>query len=77
MTPEHEVERNGMREPDVSVNICTYNRCGMLSEALESVLSQEIRDGGRYEVIVVDNNSTDETRQVVESFADRGYENIR
>ena len=66
-----------MHELDVSVNICTYNRCGMLSEALESVLAQEIHDGGRYEVIVVDNNSTDETRQVVESFVARGHENLR
>ena len=66
-----------MREPDVSVNICTYNRCGILSEALEGVLSQQIRDGKRYEVIVVDNNSTDETRQVVESFVARGHENLR
>ena len=66
-----------LREPDVSVNICTYNRCGMLSEALESVLAQQIHDGGRYEVIVVDNNSTDETRQVVESFVARGHENLR
>jgi glycosyltransferase involved in cell wall biosynthesis len=66
-----------MRESDVSVNICTYNRCGMLSEALESVLSQQIYDSGRYEVIVVDNNSTDETREVVESFIARGHENLR
>ncbi len=66
-----------VHELDVSVNICTYNRCGMLSEALESVLSQQLHDGGRYEVIVVDNNSTDETRQVVESFVARGHENLR
>ena len=66
-----------MHELDVSVNICTYNRCGILSEALEGVLSQQIPDGRRYEVIVVDNNSTDETRQVVESFAARGHENLR
>ena len=60
-----------------SVNICTYNRCRMLREALESVLSQRVHDGGRYEVIVVDNNSTDETRQVVESFIARGHANLR
>jgi glycosyltransferase involved in cell wall biosynthesis len=66
-----------VHELDVSVNICTYNRCGILGEALEGVLSQQIPDGRRYEVIVVDNNSTDETRQVVESFVARGYENLR
>ena len=62
---------------DVSVNICTYNRCSMLGMALESVLSQQMQEGLRYEVIVVDNNSTDETRQLVESVIARGHENLR
>ena len=50
--------------PDISVVICTYNRCDVLPRALESILRQ---DAGsvRYEVIVVDNNSTDRTREVV------------
>jgi glucosyl-dolichyl phosphate glucuronosyltransferase len=61
---------------DVSVNICTYNRQHLLQTALESVLSQQA-DGLRYEVIVVDNNSTDDTRQVIESFIARGATNLR
>lgn len=61
---------------DVSVSICTYNRCSALSAALESVLCQHI-NGIRYEVIVVDNNSTDETRPVVEGFILRGHTNLR
>jgi len=52
---------------DLSVVIPTYNRAAILPRALESLLSQDL-DPGRYEIIVVDNNSTDETRQVVESF---------
>lgn len=60
---------------DVSVIISTYNRCHLLPSALESVLAQE--GGVRYEVIVVDNNSTDETRKVVESFIERGTANLR
>jgi glycosyltransferase involved in cell wall biosynthesis len=60
---------------DVSVSICTYNRCNALRDALESVLSQQ-SDGIRYEVIVVDNNSTDETRAVVEGFL-REHTNLR
>jgi hypothetical protein len=27
---------------DVSVNICTYNRCGLLGEALEGILCQAL-----------------------------------
>jgi glycosyltransferase involved in cell wall biosynthesis len=48
---------------DVTVVICTYNRCKDLPFALDSVLVQ--RDAPPYEVIVVDNNSTDATAAVV------------
>lgn len=61
---------------DVSVCICTYNRCETLRSALESVLGQEA-DGVRFEVIVVDNNSTDDTKQVVQSFVRRGHLNLQ
>lgn len=61
---------------DVSVIIATYNRSDMLAGALESVLAQEAC-GLRYEVIVVDNNSPDNTREVVESFIARGAANLR
>lgn len=61
---------------DVSVTICTYNRCHTLRDALECVLSQQ-SDGIRYEVIVVDNNSTDGTKPVVEGFILRGHTNLR
>ena len=62
---------------DVTVTICTYSRCAQLRDALESVLSQELPDGVRYEVIVVDNNSTDATRQVVDSFIANDHDNVR
>lgn len=52
---------------DVSVVIGTYNRCELLVGALESLINQEPK-GVRFEILVVDNNSTDNTRGVVESF---------
>lgn len=61
---------------DVSVVITTYNRCQALAGALTAVLGQE-GGGARYEVIVVDNNSTDQTRQVVDRFIDEGHTNLR
>ena len=61
---------------DVSVSICTYNRCRLLLDSLDSVLSQQA-DGVRYEVVVVDNNSTDDTKPVVDSFIARGCSNLR
>jgi GT2 family glycosyltransferase len=69
-------ERHRDHQFDVSVIICSYNRCDVLPNALESILKQETGDV-RYEVIVVDNNSTDQTRQVVESFIERGQGNMR
>ncbi len=54
--------------PKVSVIIPTYNSARFLPEALESVFSQNYAD---YEVIVVDDGSTDETTAVLESNADR------
>ncbi|MBC2709798.1 MAG: glycosyltransferase family 2 protein [Desulfosarcina sp.] len=51
----------------ISVIICTYNRANILSETLESWLSIQ-NAGPDVELIIVDNNSTDRTLQVVESF---------
>jgi glycosyltransferase involved in cell wall biosynthesis len=60
---------------DVSIVISTYNRCELLPKALESLLAQAPGDVS-YEVIIVDNNSTDETRQVVESLSSK-HRNLR
>ena len=55
---------------DVSVVICTYNRCSLLVRALESLQDQEPADLS-YEVLVVDNNSADETRDVTLRFVEK------
>lgn len=52
----------------ISVILCTYNRCTSLAEALESVAASHLPEEDEWEVIVVDNNSKDQTRDVVESF---------
>jgi len=54
--------------PPVSVVIATYNRAHFLPETIESVLGQRFRD---FELIVVDDGSTDDTRQVIESYGSR------
>lgn len=51
--------------PAVSVVLCTYNRSQLLANALDALLRQ-VNDTPPYEVIVVDNNSVDATRAVVE-----------
>jgi glucosyl-dolichyl phosphate glucuronosyltransferase len=50
-----------------SIVIATYNRAADLRETLRSLAG--LRPDGAWEVIVVDNNSTDATREVVESAA--------
>jgi len=54
--------------PTVSVVIPTYNRAEFLAQAIDSVLSQTCQD---FEVIVVDDGSTDDTAQVVSAYGDR------
>lgn len=53
--------------PDISIVICTYNRALYLPQALESLYHQTINKH-QYEVIVVNNNSTDETESVCKAF---------
>jgi glycosyltransferase involved in cell wall biosynthesis len=53
---------------DISVVIPTFNRSALLRQALQSLLGQDAA-GCRVEIIVVDNNSTDDTRDVVASLA--------
>ena len=51
-----------------SVIIPTYNRANTIGEALESVLAQYRQE---FEIIVVDDGSTDETPKVLQSYSDR------
>lgn len=53
---------------NITVILCTYNRCASLSRALESVASSELPSSVEWEVLVVDNNSKDQTRTVVEDY---------
>lgn len=58
-------ESRASAQPDVSVIICTFNRCELLQRTLELLGIQKLPPGKRFEIIVVDNNSTDATPQVV------------
>ncbi len=52
--------------PDMTVIIATRNRAGNLRQTLETLAGQETNGAFTYEILVIDNGSTDETRQVVE-----------
>jgi glycosyltransferase involved in cell wall biosynthesis len=53
--------------PRVSVIVPTFNRAQFIADAIESVLSQSYRD---FELIVVDDGSTDRTGEIVSSIHD-------
>jgi glycosyltransferase involved in cell wall biosynthesis len=56
-----------MGNPKVTVCLPTFNKVGYLPTAIESVLAQEFRD---YELLIVDDASTDGTGEVVRGFKD-------
>jgi glycosyltransferase involved in cell wall biosynthesis len=56
---------------NVSVILCSYNRCRDLAKALDSVAASKLPAAIEWEVVVVDNNSSDQTREVVKEFCDR------
>lgn len=61
-------ENNGIASvPEISVIVCTYNRSDMIVECLQSLANQDL-PGYLFEVIVVDNASSDQTVSVVQTF---------
>lgn len=55
----------------ITIVLCTYNRCQILGKALESLAASQVPSSVEWEGLVVDNNSQDRTREVVEDFCSR------
>ena len=53
----------------ISVAICTWNRCQLLRDALQHMARLSIPVGVEWELLIVNNNSTDATDEVARSFA--------
>ena len=60
--------------PIFSIIIPTYNRGHLIGKTIESVIGQEFKD---FEILVVDDGSTDNTEQVVLAFGDRRIQYLR
>lgn len=72
--PESSMEINRMPPPLISVILPVYNGAAYLREALESLRRQTFRD---FEVIIIDDCSTDESPNIAESFDDPRFHLIR
>ena len=57
-----------MTDPFFTVIMPTYNRAKYIKKALNSVLNQTFKS---WEIIIVDNNSTDKTEEIVTNFKDK------
>ena len=56
---------------DITVIVCTYNRCDDLAKSLESLAGSALPSTISWEVLVADNNSVDQTPKVVERLSHR------
>ncbi len=64
------MSNNSQNNLDITVLIPTYNRAEILRETLDA-MSIVDRDGLSVEFVVIDNNSKDNTKEVVKSFFDK------
>lgn len=62
---------------DITVVLCTYNRSKYLATALNSAAALVLPESVEWEILVVDNNSNDQTREVVAQFCKRAPSRFR
>ena len=55
----------------ITVAICTWNRASLLAQTLTAMTELRVPEGTTWELIVVDNNSTDDTPATISGFAGR------
>ena len=56
--------------PKLSIAVCTRNREDVLPKCLESLVNQTA-SSGLFEVLIVDNNSTDDTKKIALDFCEK------
>ena len=66
-----------MKILSISVLVCTYNRCEMLRQALDSLIHQRTDEEFTYEIVIVDDGSTDGTRDAVNEITSQSPVPIR
>jgi len=69
--------RGDVEVEDISVIVCTYNRASSLKSTLESFSGLTLPPDLDWELIVVDNNSKDNTQEVIRDFAKTARFSVR
>ena len=55
----------------ITVAICTFNRAESLRRTLDSLIAMQVPSDIAWEIVIVNNNSTDHTDDVISEYADR------
>jgi len=55
---------------ELDIIVCTYNRAPMLGDFLQSLEGVELPPGVKVNLIIVDNNSSDHTQEIIKGFSD-------
>lgn len=61
--------------PDITVIVCTYNHGAWIERCIRSLLNQKFIKKDDFEIILVDDKSTDSTKKIIQNFLD--LENLR
>jgi len=69
-----ELEKHQIIMPKISAIITTFNRASFLNAAIKSVLFQTFKN---FELLILDNSSTDNTEKIVKSFNDKRIKYIK
>jgi len=54
---------------NISVIICTYNRSAVLANTLDSFAAMDLPGSDQFELVIVDNNSNDNTAEIAQAFS--------
>ena len=61
-------------KPFFSIILPTFNQANFLKKSLNSIIQQTFKN---WELIIIDNYSTDETKKVIQSFKDKRFRVLR